>query len=504
MRHPLVWIAAVLLLCRLEWAHAVIPVPSATGYLTDQTGIVDPSEMARIQVALGQYEVISGRRISVLLVPATPDEELEAFADRVLVAWGFEEREQGGALLVWSGEGYVLIRPSQGLAARLDHEAQNQILSRWVVPAFARGEAGVGLRQGVEQMMAVLDGGSVAEAPSEPDAAAPAEDASVQERAVLDALEFDAEEEAAEPEPSSETAASTEEAIAFDGLPVWIDRLPEDLRRLAAPFSDDLDAGVMGWLRQAGREADQLPVQLSGLFLQMRGEQVEPPFPGLSVFAVYAWAVSLGMAMLVLLSRRAFVPALFMAALDTGFFLWLATGFVALGGLLVVLGLLAPLLVPLLRAILRGSDDDERDEPVSAWPMPQTPIRSTGSTTRLASAKPPSAKPVVIRPPRTSPPVALPSSESGRQQIDVLLDRLGRIAFAEARRLRLMHLGVLLALCVISFPLAILVVLVTVAITAYRSGAAYVLVDAMVTERQARERLKRQLPRPSADVMPGT
>lgn len=499
MRRPLVWIAALLLWWPMGWALAVMPVPSATGYLTDQVGIVEPAETARIQVMLGQYEVSSGRRLSVLLVKSTPDEELEAFADRVLVTWGFEEREQGGALLVWSSDGFVLIRPSTALTARLTPEVQSRILSQWVVPAFARGEAGVGLRQGVEQMIAVLDGGSVAEAPASP----PEPDTAVQEQAVLDALGVDAEEED-EAQPDPPAVVSTETSVSIDGLPVWIDRLPTDLARLAAPFSDDLDAGVMGWLREAGREADQLPVLVSGLFLQMRGERVEPPFHGLSEFAVYAWAVSMGLAMLVLLPRRAFVPALFVAAVDTGVFLWLATGFVALSGLLVLVGLLSPLLVPLLPAILRGSDHSERedDTPV-AWPMPQATLRTparVAAAARPATARRNPARPAVIRAPRVTPPVQLPTAESGRQQLDVLLDRLGRIALAEARRLRLAHVGVLLVLGFISLTLAIFVVIGTVVVTAYRSGAAYLMVDSMVTDRQVREQLKRQLPRPTEGV----
>jgi hypothetical protein len=504
MRHPLVWIAAVLLLCGLGAAQAVIPVPSATGYLTDQTGIVEPAETARIQVMLGRYEVATGRRLSALLVQATPDEELEQFADRVLADWGVEQRDQGGALLLWSAEGYVLIRPSSVLAGRLEGDAQNQILSKWVVPAFARGEAGVGIRQGLEQMIAVLDGKSVAEPPPPPvEEAVPSDP----ERALLDAMDLDVGDEATEqPGQATPAAESTKESVSFDGLPVWIGRLPEDLRRLTAPFSDNLDAGVMGWLREARGEAEQLPVLASGLFLQMRGEQVEPPFPGLSEFAVYAWAVSLGLALLVLLPRGARVPALFMAAVDTGFFLWLATGFVALAGLSVLVGLLAPLLVPLLRAILRGSDDSERDEEAPiAWPTPQRPMHTPARSAvpRSASAARTPARSAAPRTSQVRPqPNPMPTSTgSGRQQIDVLLDRLGRIAYAEVRRLRLVHVGVLIALCVIGFPFAIVVVLGTIVVTLYRSGAAYLLADVFVKDRNAREQLKRQLPRPSADVM---
>lgn len=500
MRHLLVWIAAVLMLCRLGAAHAVMPVPSATGYLTDRVGLVEPADFARIQVMLGRYEATSGRRISVLLVDSTPGESLEDFADRVLADWRLDQTDKGAALLVWSGDGYVLIRPSSALAVRLDEEAQSQILSRWVVPGFARGEPAMGLRQGVEQMMAVLDGGTVAEAPPE---SGPV----VQEMAPEEAFEFDAADGESEGGSDTTTDVSTEAAVSFDGLPEWIERLPEDLRRLAAPFSQDIDAGVMGWLRQARSEAAQLPVQAPGLLLQMQGERVEPPFPGLSVFAVYAWALSMGILLLILLSRRAFISALVMAALDTGFFLWLATGFVALGGLLVLLGLLAPVLVPLLRVVLRGSDDSERDDlGPTMRPMPGASPRASvaPAPARPARVQRSSARPAPATSSRAPAGVRLrsPDPATRRLRIDVLLDRLGRIAAIELRRLRLFHAGILLVLLLISPPLAVLVVLGLIAVSVYRSGAAYLIVDAIVSEQQVRDQLKRQLPRPSADVMP--
>lgn len=506
MRHPLVWIAAVLLLCGLESAQALMPVPSATGYLTDRTGTVEPAEMARIQVMLGKYEVASGRRVSVLLVENSGDEDLEAFADRVLAAWGMDQPERGGALLLWSAEGYVLIRAAGPLSERLHGEAQSQILSRWVVPAFARGEAGLGIRQGVEQMIAVLDGGSVAEPPSDPvarDGEGSQADEAIQEHAVRDALERGIGDPTEEPEGQS--ADRSNEAALLDGLPAWIGRLPEDLRRLTAPFSHDLDAGVLGWLREAGGEADQLPVQMSGLLLQMRGERVEPAFPGLSEFAVYAWAVSLGTVLLALLPRRAIVPGLMVAVVDTGIFLWLATGFVALSGLLVLVGMLTPLWVPLLRAILRGSGDPDSDPAQSTRPIPQSArsaqppasVRPTASLARTARIDRAPARPATAR----TPSAPFPSA-SNRQQIDLLLDRLGRIAVNQARRLRPMHAVLALVLCIISLPLAFLVALGVVAVVGYRSGAAYLLADTLIRDRGARQQLLTQLPRPPADVLP--
>lgn len=488
MRHTLIGIATVLLLMAAA-VRANVPVPEATGYVTDQTGIIDPAEMARTQILLGRYEVQTGRKISVLLVQATPDEELEAFADRVLQAWKMDSADSGGALLLWSADGYILIRAAGPLAKRLQSEAQSNILSRWVVPAFSRGEAGVGIRQGVEQMIAVLDGGEVGFPPAAPttnDATVTEEPAGDVETPVADVLS-----------DAAGTSVDTDAQIAIEApvqMPPWFEKLPEDVSRVAGGISNDLGAGLGAWFGEAGDQAGQLKVVVPAMMLQVRGEQVQPPFHPISIGAGYALAGLLALAALMVWGR-ALTAALIVAGLGGGVALWVATGFTALAGCLMLAGLLSPVLVPILRSLLRGANDSERE------PMPTVFAQSGFNPLPRVALRPGSAprdKPV----PRVLVATAHSTSRRDRK-VEELVDLVKAVAQLRLRQLRPLHGVIALVLVVINFPVAVLALLVLLGILAYRDGITYLLVDLGIAEPVLRERLKQHLPRPKIEGVSG-
>lgn len=481
MRQALIGIVAGFLLMAASSAQALAPVPPQTGYVTDLTQILEPLDVGMTQVLLSKYNLRTGRKLSVLLVEATPDEELEAYADRVLAEWEMDSADEGGALLLWSAEGYILIRVAGPMGERLGGEVQSEILSRWVVPAFARGEAGKGIRQGVERMMTVLDGGEVGFPPSEP--TAEADPSAVAADAVADALQ-------SIDQSAADIAADTEAQITVEPpleLPPWFEQLPDDLSRLAGGVSSSLPSGLDAWFGEAGDQAGELRVLAPAMLLQIRGEQVEPPFHPVSVGAAYALTGLLALAALMLWGR-AFTGALIVGALGGGVALWVATGFTALAGCLVLAGLSSPILVPLLRALLSGANDSERE------PMP-TILAKPGfnpqprATVRAASA------PRTRQAPR--PPIAMAHSSSHRdRKAEALRDLIKDVVQTRLRQLRPMHGVIAIFLLVFSFPLAILALIVLLGVLAFREGIAYLVVDLGVTEPALRERLKQQLPRP--------
>ncbi|TDU28121.1 TLP18.3/Psb32/MOLO-1 phosphatase superfamily protein [Panacagrimonas perspica] len=498
MRHALIGVVAGLLLLITNVAQAVAPVPRPTGYVTDLTQILEPAEVAKTQILLGKYEVTTGRKLAVLLVEATPDEELEAFADRVLSEWRMDSADKGGALLLWSAEGYILIRAAGPLAERLQGEAQADILSRWVVPAFGRGEAGVGIRQGAEQMIAVLDGGEVglpsAEEVPVADALAAADAAvkAAQEAAAAAAAAA----QGLDPAPE-EPGADVDTQIALEPpmeMPPWFEKLPEDVARLAGGVTHSLTSGLDTWFGEAGEQAGQLTVLVPAMLLQIRGEQVEPPFHPVSVGAAYALAGLLALAALMLWGR-AFTGALIVGALGGGVALWVATGFTALAGCLVLAGLLSPVLVPLLRALLRGANDSERE------PMPTT-FAHPGLAAQPRVAMRAGSAPRDRHVPRALTATVHSSSRRDRKA-EELVDLIKAVIQIRLRQLKPMHGVMALVLVIISFPLALLALLVLLGILAYRDGIAFLLADLGIAEPELRERLKQHLPRPKIEGASG-
>lgn len=467
---------AAILLGFAALVQALSPIPSPTGYVTDQTGVIEPATMVQIQMQLAKYEIATGRKLAVLLVPATPDEELEAYADRVLEAWKIGETKGGGALLLWTAEGYVLIRSVGPALDLLAGEVQSDILSRWVVPEFAAGRGGTGIRNGVERMIAVLDGEPVG-------------------------FPLGAATEVVMQEPELGLPGASVLTLAPDAHetsdlqmpPSLYETLPQEVEQLVRNVASDPAQGINVWFAEAGTQLGQLDVLFRALVLQLKGETVEPPFATAQITAYFVLLGALALAAIMFL-RGALVAGFLVFGFVCGAALWMATGFTALAAVLFALGLLSPIIVPLLRALLKRADDSERKpEPTHPLLMPK-PTRPTPDSVRAGLAA------------RGGARTALPASRSAGlppelqlrlQRMEPVLREVVQLTLVELRRLRWTH-GVALFIAFIVAPvLFILVVLGIVIYISYRNGVAYLLAD-RIRDPQLKARLKAQLPRPSS------
>lgn len=449
MRSLILAMLAATLCCFMGAAAALASIPDETGYLTDQTGIIEPAAMAKIQLRLARYHAESHRKIAVLLVPGTPGEELGAYADRVVRRWGLAKVPAGGALLLWSAEGYILIRAMEPLAQNLTADAQSEIISRWIVPAFAEGDPGRGILDGVERMIGVIAGEAVGERPSSPlaeDSAPLSSDTLIVEGG------------------DSESVIILAPAME---MPPWIDALPADLARLGGAVNRNPVAGTRELLREAGGQWGDLPVQVQAFALQMRGEQVEPPVPPLAVNAFYVLGVVLAIAAL-LLFGHAFNAAGVLIGVAGGGALWTATGFTALALCVLVLGLLSPVLLGVLRAVLRNGGEGDRDPEAVAAAQLKAQLAALASKSRpVASLRPAqfapstSATPITVSNPPDSRSSASTLAAAGGPPSRQELQELTLLLVATLRRLlaslRLWHLGLALVLMLSSAALAFLV-----------------------------------------------
>lgn len=468
--------------------HALAPIPDETGYLTDQTGIIEPASTAQIQLRLARYHIESQRKISVLLVQETPDEELEAYADRVLQKWGLAEVKSGAALLLWSAEGYILIRATDPLLRSLGREAQSEIISRWIVPAFAEGDAGQGILDGVERMIAVIAGEAVGERPQ---AHVPEESLPLTDEAVL-----------------SDEGHSADIIIAEPPLekPAWIEMLPSELVRLTDAISVNTISGTRALFTEAGRQLGDLRVQVQGVALQLSGERVEPPMLPFVLNAFYVLGAVLGLAGL-LLFRRAWSGAVLLVAAVGAPALWAATGFTALALCVVMVGVLFPLALRVLLATLgqEAEGDSEaqaaahlkaqlsamasRSKPGTATPPAQT------ATSRIPAAPAQAAVHVSPAAPRTMP--------ANAQEIQEFTNLLTATVRHVLSRARLWHLGVAVALCLFSFGLAVLAGLALLVYFAVQRGVVYKFLELGARRDDNLRRFLGRFPAPDpADLKP--
>lgn len=485
MRATAIRLLLALMLLLAGSARALAPVPNETGYLTDLTGIIEPAMIGQIQLRLAQYHIQQQRKISVLLVQETPGEELEAYADRVIDQWGLREVKNGGALVLWTAEGYILIRATERVLPRLSQDAQSEIISEWIVPAYAEGDAGRGILDGVNRMIAVIDGEPVGTRPSTPP---PTDDA----QAMIDEMLL------LDPTDPVHVPDDVEPPLE---LPPWLDRLPGDLARITMSLAQNPGAGLRDLLGEARGQVRATQAQLGGLLAYVRGDTAEPGMLLVSRNAYVVLMAVLAMAALMLL-RGAWVGTALLAGVGGSIALWVATGFTALAVMVLVLGMTLPLLRRLVRAVLSSSDgqDDEevaadrmraqiaalaiRPTPASASRATSVPVASSKSVT--PSAIPPSAPTVPLR--RVGPPSAQDSFEFSN-----LVGATFRHALGKAR---LWHLGVAIALAMLSVGLLVLAIFGVAIYFVVRRGVAYRFLEMGSYNNADIRRLLDRLPKP--------
>lgn len=452
MRKVMLAVLAATMSLFLGAAAARAPIPDETGYLTDQTGIIGPAAMAQIQVRLARYHAESGRKISVLLVQETAGEELESYADRVVQQWGLAQVKAGGALLLWSAEGYVLIRVTDALAQKLPVEQQFEIISRWIVPAFAEGDAGRGIQDGVARMIGVIDGEAVGARPTP-----------------QQSDEGSSPEEGARVLRGSDPGAVLILEPAVD-LPSWIAALPNDLERLGGALNSHPITGARKLLAEAGGQWRDLRVEVHALVLQWRGEQVEPATPPFVRNAFYVLGGVLVVAVLLLLGRARNAAAILVGIVGAPA-LWAATGFTALAVCVLLGGMLLPVLLVMARVVMRGGD--ERDPDAVAAAQLNAQLAAMASKSRhAASFRPMHAAPSTPANPRTA--ITAPATVSTLRPATATwatakppsrqdLQQLANLLLATIRywvvRLRLWHLGLAMVLLLYSPALAFLAAL---------------------------------------------
>ena len=94
-------LAAVLLaaaagagLAATAWAQGLLPVPTLTARVIDQTQTLGESERADLEAKLAAFEQRKGSQIVVLMVATTQPEDIASYANRVGNAWKIGRKEE--------------------------------------------------------------------------------------------------------------------------------------------------------------------------------------------------------------------------------------------------------------------------------------------------------------------------------------------------------------------------------------------------------------------------
>jgi uncharacterized protein len=148
-------------------AADVVPVPKLETRVTDLTGTLTAAEQAELEQQLRAFEQRKGSQIALLMVMTTQPETIEQYSIRVAEAWklGRKDVEDGVLLLVAKQDRALRIEVGYGLEGVLTDAHSSRIINETITPLFRQGDYFGGVRAGLQQIMAVVDG----EALPEPD-----------------------------------------------------------------------------------------------------------------------------------------------------------------------------------------------------------------------------------------------------------------------------------------------------------------------------------------------
>ena len=159
-------LATLLLLALSAIALAQVAVPELRSPVTDLTGTLTPEQIGTLERRLREFEARKGSQIAVLLVPTTQPETVEQYAIRVAEAWklGRKGVDDGVLLLVAKEDRAVRIEVGYGLEGPLPDVIANRITDQVIVPRFRDGDFFGGIAEGIDRMVAVIEGEPLPEA----------------------------------------------------------------------------------------------------------------------------------------------------------------------------------------------------------------------------------------------------------------------------------------------------------------------------------------------------
>lgn len=149
------WVLAPLLAIAAE-----VAVPELRSPVTDLTGTLTADQAAALEQKLRAFEARKGSQVAVLLVPTTAPETIEQYSIRVAEQWrvGRGQVDDGVILLVAKDDRTVRIEVGYGVEGAIPDVLANRIIAQVIVPRFRQGQFAEGIDEGVDRIIALLDG----------------------------------------------------------------------------------------------------------------------------------------------------------------------------------------------------------------------------------------------------------------------------------------------------------------------------------------------------------
>lgn len=135
-------------------------LPTLTGRVVDNAGMLDAPSKAALTQKLEAFEKKSSDQIVVATVPDLGGSDIESYANRLFRAWALGQggENNGVLLLVARDDRKMRIEVGYGLEGTLTDLHSKLIIANTMVPAFRAGDYSGGISKAVDDIIMVLEG----------------------------------------------------------------------------------------------------------------------------------------------------------------------------------------------------------------------------------------------------------------------------------------------------------------------------------------------------------
>ncbi len=160
MRRALRWLQAALIAFPLAGQAQRVDVPFLTGRVVDNAEVIKPDTRRRISAQLHAHEQKTNNQVAVLTVPTLNGESVEEYAVRVFEQWklGQKDKDNGVLVVVVPQDRRMRIEVGYGLEGTLPDAIAARIIRDVMTPRFKQGDYNDGISQGVNAIIAHLEG----------------------------------------------------------------------------------------------------------------------------------------------------------------------------------------------------------------------------------------------------------------------------------------------------------------------------------------------------------
>jgi uncharacterized protein len=137
---------------------SALDLPSLTGRVVDQAGILNAATKAEVSQKSKDLEEKSGIQLVVATVPSLQGSEIEPYATTLFNTWrlGQAIKNNGVLLLIAPNEHKVRIEVGYGLESTLTNALCADIIRDDLIPHFKSGDFSAGTERGIDGIIDVL------------------------------------------------------------------------------------------------------------------------------------------------------------------------------------------------------------------------------------------------------------------------------------------------------------------------------------------------------------